>query len=149
MTTECRLLLISGSLRRHSTNTAVLRTACAAAPPGVEAKLYEGLGELPPFNPDDDGEVMPEAVAELRTEVRAADRAGPFDARVRRIAPRLVQEPVGLVDRRRPGGSLDGKPVCWANPSTRGALLAVSVAAHRAHVPRTQWWSKTRAWTCR
>jgi NAD(P)H-dependent FMN reductase len=39
MRTECRFLLISGSLRRNSTNTALLRTACAAAPPGVETVL--------------------------------------------------------------------------------------------------------------
>ena len=134
MTTECRLLLISGSLRRHSTNTAVLRTARAAAPPGVEAKLYEGLGELPPFNPDDDGEVLPEAVAQLRTEVRAADALGPFDARVRRIAPRLVQEPVGLVDRRRPGRIPRRQAGLLGQSVDPGRAPRVSVAAHRAHV---------------
>ncbi|MGH9164310.1 MAG: NAD(P)H-dependent oxidoreductase [Acidimicrobiales bacterium] len=34
-----RVLLISGSLRTGSTNTAVLRTAVAVAPAGVEASL--------------------------------------------------------------------------------------------------------------
>jgi NAD(P)H-dependent FMN reductase len=38
-----RVLLISGSLRRGSTNTALLATAREVAPAGVEAILYDGL----------------------------------------------------------------------------------------------------------
>ena len=52
----CRLLLISGSLRSASTNTAALRTARAVAPAGVEVTVYEGLERRPPYNPDDDAE---------------------------------------------------------------------------------------------
>jgi NAD(P)H-dependent FMN reductase len=124
MTTECRLLMISGSLRRNSTNTAVLRTACAAAPRGAEAELYEGLGELPHFNPGDDGEVMPPAVAQLRTAVRTADAlilstpeyAGSLPGSFKNLLDWLIGDDQA--------GSLDGKSVCWANPSTRGARLA-------------------------
>src|SRR5437763_13340337 len=54
-----RILLISGSLRDGSTNTAALRTAQAAAPEGVETELYAGLATLPHFNPDDDYEPLP------------------------------------------------------------------------------------------
>ncbi len=49
-----RLLLIAGSLRAGSTNIALLRTMEALAPAGVTTLLYEGLGRLPHFNPDDD-----------------------------------------------------------------------------------------------
>ena len=67
--------MISGSLRQGSTNTAVLRTASALAPDGVETTLYDGMGRLPHFNPDDDREGAPvhPAVAELRAAVAAAD----------------------------------------------------------------------------
>jgi NAD(P)H-dependent FMN reductase len=70
-----RVLLISGSLRAGSTNTAVLRTALDVAPAGIEAVLYEGMATLPHFNPDDDAEGAPvhPAVAELRAQVAAAD----------------------------------------------------------------------------
>jgi len=53
MTSTRRVLLISGSLRARSTNTAVLRTAQALAPDGIVAFLYHGLATLPHFNPDD------------------------------------------------------------------------------------------------
>ncbi len=47
-----RLLAISGSLRRDSTSSAALRAAAAAAPAGVQVEVYEGLRELPHFDPD-------------------------------------------------------------------------------------------------
>ena len=68
-----RVLLVSGSLRGRSTNTAALRTAAAAIVPGVEAVLYEGVSGLPHFNPDDDSDPLPGAVADLRSQIRTAD----------------------------------------------------------------------------
>jgi NAD(P)H-dependent FMN reductase len=72
---HCRILLISGSLRAGSTNTALLRTACEVAPDGIETRLYDGLAGLPHFNPDDDAEGLPvdAAVAALRAAIHAAD----------------------------------------------------------------------------
>jgi NAD(P)H-dependent FMN reductase len=69
------ILLISGSSRDGSTNAAVLRTAAALAPEGVEAVLYAGIGELPLFNPDADREGAPidERVAAMRAAVASAD----------------------------------------------------------------------------
>jgi NAD(P)H-dependent FMN reductase len=72
--TRCRILLVSGSLRAGSTNSALVRTARAATPPDVEAVVYGGLGTLPWFNPDDDPEGGPvhPAVADLRAQLAAA-----------------------------------------------------------------------------
>jgi NAD(P)H-dependent FMN reductase len=72
---EVTLLLISGSLRTRSTNTAALRTAARLAPDGVHTPLYDGMGELPHFNPDDDveGAEPHPAVAELRAAIAEAD----------------------------------------------------------------------------
>ncbi len=69
------ILLISGSSRDGSTNAAVLRTAAADAPAGVETILYDGIGALPLFNPDDDHEGAPvdERVAAMRAAVAGAD----------------------------------------------------------------------------
>jgi chromate reductase len=71
------VLLISGSLRNGSTNTATLRTIQAIAPSEISADLYDGMGRLPHFNPDADREgdsVHPE-VARLRERSHAADAA--------------------------------------------------------------------------
>jgi chromate reductase len=69
------LLLISGSLREGSTNTAVLTTAAELAGDGVTTALYGGMADLPHFNPDDDreGEPVHAAVADLRAQIAAAD----------------------------------------------------------------------------
>jgi NAD(P)H-dependent FMN reductase len=67
-----RILAISGSLQRRSLNTALLRAAHALAPPGIEVQIYDGLGALPHFNPDDERDGASPAVADLRAELAAA-----------------------------------------------------------------------------
>lgn len=67
------VLLLSGSTRLGSTNTAVLRTAPAVAPAGVATSLYRGMADLPAFNPDDDHGPLPTAVGELRQQLTGAD----------------------------------------------------------------------------
>jgi chromate reductase, NAD(P)H dehydrogenase (quinone) len=67
-----RLLALSGSLRAASTNTAALEALSRLAPAGVEILLYRELGALPLFNPDDDEEAPPQAVAGLRALVGSA-----------------------------------------------------------------------------
>ena len=67
------ILGISGSLRAQSSNADVLRAAAALVPPGVRLTLFQGLGALPPFNPDLDGEVAPPHVEVLREMVGWAD----------------------------------------------------------------------------
>ncbi|HET7445913.1 MAG TPA: NADPH-dependent FMN reductase [Solirubrobacterales bacterium] len=70
-----QILLVSGSLRGASTNSALLRTAAAVAPEGVTTTLYEDLAGLPHFNPDDDAEgiEVPAPVAALRARLGEAD----------------------------------------------------------------------------
>jgi chromate reductase, NAD(P)H dehydrogenase (quinone) len=70
-----RLLAISGSLRRASTNTAVLEALARLAPEGVKALVYRELAELPPFNPDNDVDdrPKPEPVERLRALIGASD----------------------------------------------------------------------------
>lgn len=69
------ILAISGSLRARSSNTELLRAAALLAPPTMRVTLYEGLADVPPFNPDldEEGAVPPPAVQALRTLVAAAD----------------------------------------------------------------------------
>jgi chromate reductase, NAD(P)H dehydrogenase (quinone) len=69
-----RILAISGSLRRDSYNTALLRAAEELLEPGDTLELWQGLREVPPFDQDEDGvEPAPPAVQSLRDAVAAAD----------------------------------------------------------------------------
>jgi chromate reductase len=67
-----RILAISGSLRRDSHNTALLRAAAELLPPEVEVAVYERLGELPPFNEELVAD-RPAAAQHLWDEVAASD----------------------------------------------------------------------------
>ena len=66
-----KVLAISGSLRRIS-SSALLRAAILLAPKGMEITLYEGLGSLPHFNPDLEGQEPP-SVLDFRAWLQAAD----------------------------------------------------------------------------
>jgi NAD(P)H-dependent FMN reductase len=121
MSTDVRLLLISGSLRLQSTNTAALRSAVRVAPEGIRAVLFSGLADLPHFNPDDDGERLPPAAGELRAEIRQADAllfstpeyAGALPGSFKNLLDWTIGDDQP--------GSIYGKPVAWINVSPRGA----------------------------
>jgi NAD(P)H-dependent FMN reductase len=114
---SCRILLIGGSLRTGSTNTAVLNTAASLAPLGVTAHVYRGLAELPHFNPDDDREPLPPAAAQLRALLAEADAvlfstpeyAGSLPGSFKNLLDWTV------------GGGLYEKPVGFINASPFGA----------------------------
>ena len=57
-----KLIAISGSLRAESSNTAVLRAAARLAPSNVSIIMFDGIADLPFFNPDLDGDSPPEPV---------------------------------------------------------------------------------------
>ncbi len=64
-----RCLTISGSLRTVSSNTTVLRAAARLVSAQFDVSLYEGLAQLPHFNPDLDVDPAPEGVAALRAQL--------------------------------------------------------------------------------
>jgi chromate reductase, NAD(P)H dehydrogenase (quinone) len=66
------ILAISGSLRKLSHNTGLLRAAAEQAPEGISIELYEDLEALPPFNEDRESDPGP-VVEELRRRIREAD----------------------------------------------------------------------------
>jgi NAD(P)H-dependent FMN reductase len=116
-----RILLIPGSLRRQSTNVAVLRTAQMVAAGEVAALLFTGLGALPWFSPDDDEDPLDPAVADLRAQIRAADAllfstpeyAGALPGAFKNLLDWTVGDDQP--------GSIYEKPVGWINASPRGA----------------------------
>jgi NAD(P)H-dependent FMN reductase len=119
-----QLLLVSGSLRRCSTNTSVLRTLRDLAPFGLTCVLYERLGDLPHFNPDVDGQPLHPVVADLRTQIHDAgaivfstpEYAGALPGSIKNLLDWTIGD-----DHAR---SIHQKPVAWINASPRGATAA-------------------------
>jgi len=68
------ILVISGSLRAGSYNTALAKAFKALAPAGVSAEVLDPaeLGALPLFNQDMEAS-FPEAVTKLKDSIKAAD----------------------------------------------------------------------------
>ena len=67
------ILALSGSLRAASTNSALLAALQRNAPSDCRVTIYGGLGRLPIFNPDDEGERTPLEARELIDAVTGAD----------------------------------------------------------------------------
>ena len=68
-----RVLAISGSLRKDSYNTMLLRALPAIAPADMEFDYFDGLDEVPLYNEDLDGDPAPPAVARLREAIETHD----------------------------------------------------------------------------
>jgi chromate reductase, NAD(P)H dehydrogenase (quinone) len=107
-----KVLLISGSTRAGSTNTAALVTAAALAPGGVTTVLYRGLADLPAFNPDLDGDDVPEPVAELRREIEGVDAVLFCTPEYAGTLPGSFKN---LLDWTVGGAQIYEKPVAWIN----------------------------------
>jgi NAD(P)H-dependent FMN reductase len=134
--TGVRLLLVSGSTRRGSTNAGALRTVKAMAPDAVSAVLYEGLADLPAFNPDDDYEPLHPAVSNLRREIAASD-AVLFSTP--EYAGALPGSFKNLLDWTVGGGEIYRKPVAWINVAAegRGTNAEASLATVLGYVGAT------------
>ena len=115
-----QILLVTGSTRASSGNTAALRTVQAVAPEGIEADLYDDLAALPAFNPDDDHDPLPPPVRDLRQRIMAADA---ILFCVPEYAGTLPGSLKNLLDWTVGGGEMDGKRAAWINvaPGGRGS----------------------------
>lgn len=68
-----KILAISGSLRASSTNTAILRAMVKLAPDSINISIYDGLGNLPYFNPEIDGDNVIASVKDWRYRLKDSD----------------------------------------------------------------------------
>jgi chromate reductase len=130
------VVLISGSTRSGSTNTAALRTAAALEVQGVAATLWDRLVDVPAFVPDDDVEPPP-VVRELRGLLASADAvvfctpeyAGSLPGSLKNVLDWLVGS-----------GELYRKPVAWITVAHPGrgegarATLATVVGYEGAEI---------------
>lgn len=124
-----RILAISGSLRRDSHNTALLRAAAAELPPGVELTIHDGLKEIPPFD-EDDLAAVPAPVQRLRDEVAAADAVLVSTPEYNHSIPGQLKNALDWLSRPLAESPLRGKPAAVIGASTGmfGAVWAQAEA---------------------
>ena len=113
-----RILGISGSLRRDSHNTNLLRAAALSLPPGVELELFDGLGDLPHYNTDIDGDPAREPVARLREAIAEADGVLISTPEFNASIPGVLKNALDWASRPFPDNALRGKPVAVVGAST-------------------------------
>ncbi len=119
-----RILGISGSLRRDSHNTNLLRAAAEAAGPDIELELYDGLKEIPPYDEDDDVHPRPESVARLNAVIEGADAVLFATPEYNASIPGQLKNAIDWVSRPVATNALRNKPVAVVGAST-GAFGAV------------------------
>ena len=125
-----KVLGISGSLRRDSYNTALLRNA------PLELDLWDGLKTIPPYDEDDDVEPAPPAVAQLRAAVAGADAILFATPEYNASIPGQLKNAVDWLSRPRATSVLRNKPVAVVGAST-GAFGAVWAQAELRKVLAT------------
>jgi chromate reductase len=120
-----RVLALSGSLRRESLNTRLLRAAEELGGPGVELELYHGLGEVPPFSQDLEHD-QPGPVHELRRAITAADAVLIATPEYNGSIPGQLKNALDWVSRPLADSPFRGKPtaVIGASTSAYGAMWA-------------------------
>jgi chromate reductase len=119
------VLAISGSLRRGSYNTQVLRAA-ARLLPDVEFTLFDGLKEVPPYDEDDDVQPAPAAVARLRDAIAGADAVFFSTPEYNSSLPGQLKNAIDWASRPLATNVLRNKPVAVVGASTSafGAVWA-------------------------
>ena len=124
-----RVLVIAGSLRAGSYNAALARAARTLAPEGMELELYEGLGDIPPYDQDvdQDGIETPPAVADLRSRIAGADALLVVTPEYNGSVPGGLKNAIDWASARHRGSWLRNKTVAIAGASTGnyGAIWAL------------------------
>jgi chromate reductase, NAD(P)H dehydrogenase (quinone) len=119
-----RILAISGSLRRASSNSALVNAAVRVAPPDVTISIYRELADLPPFNPDLDGEVAPPPVAVFRAALQASDAVLISSPEYAHGVPGVLKNALDWVVS---SGEVVDKPIALVNASTRATYAWASL----------------------
>jgi chromate reductase len=119
-----KVLAISGSLRRDSYNTKLLRAAEELFPPEVDFVLYQGVKEVPPYDEEDDVQPAPMAVAALRSAIGEADAILFATPEYNSSIPGSLKNALDWVSRPVATNPLRNKPVAVVGAST-GAFGAV------------------------
>jgi len=142
-----RVLGISGSLRRDSHNSSLLRHAGELfEAEGVEFEVYDGLRDIPPYDADDDVEDAPAAVSRIREAVREADAVFFSTPEFNSSIPGTLKNALDWVSRPLATNPIRNKPVgvigastgmfgaVWAQAELRKVLAAMGARVAEGEV---------------
>lgn len=142
-----RVLGISGSLRRDSLNSALLRAAAERLPAGAELTTFERLRDIPPYDADLEPGAVPDAARELREAIRAADAVVVATPEYNHSIPGVLKNALDWASRPAGHSALNGKPAAvvgastgmfgavWAQAETRKVLGALGGRVLEAELP--------------
>ena len=143
-----RVLGISGSLRRDSLNSALLRAAAERLPGGAELVEFDRLADVPPYDEDvESHEPTADAVRELRDAVRQADAVLIATPEYNHSIPGQLKNALDWVSRPAGQSALNGKPAAaigasksmfggvWAQAELRKVLGAMGGRVIEAELP--------------
>lgn len=142
-----KVLGISGSLRRESHNSALLRAAGERLPAGAELIPYERLADIPPYDEDVEVHAVPEPVLELRQAILAADAVLIATPEYNHSIPGQLKNALDWVSRPAGQSALNGKPAAvigastgmfgavWAQAELRKVLGAMGGRVIEAELP--------------
>lgn len=119
-----KLLAISGSARRESTNTALLLAMKDLAPDGMEISVFHRLDALPVFSPDLEGEKTPLQVIDFLGLVSAADGIVISSPEYIHAIPGGLKNAIDWMVSR---SEIIGKPIALAHASHRGDDMLASL----------------------
>ncbi|MGL4609146.1 MAG: NADPH-dependent FMN reductase [Trueperaceae bacterium] len=118
------LLGISGSLRKTSSNTTLLKAAQQLTPTGTKLSLYANLASLPHFNPDVEETALPTSIGEFRQHINKADGLVISTPEYAHGVPGSLKNALDwLVG----GAEFIGKPVLLLNASSRSSYAQASL----------------------
>jgi len=141
------ILGISGSLRRESSNTRLLRAAAAKVPPGARLRVYDALSEIPPFNEDHETQPAGPALGRLRAEIAVADAVLISTPEYNGSVPGQLKNALDWISRPLQTNPLRGRPVAvvgassgifgavWAQADLRRVLTAIGAAVLDEELP--------------
>src|SRR5436309_273156 len=142
-----RILGISGSLRRDSHNTKLLRAAAEVLPEDAELEIWDGLKDVPPYDEDDDGAAAPAEVERLRAALAAADAVLFSTPEYNSSVPGQLKNALDWASRPFATNTLRNKPVAvvgassgafgavWAQAELRKVLAATGARVVDGEVP--------------
>src|SRR3981189_891763 len=123
--TQLRLLGLSGSLRRASNSTAVLRGLQDALAPKARLDIFSPHGR-PLYNEDEDGEHAPESVRALRSAIETTDGVIMISPEYNHGMSGVLKNSLDWASRPYGRSVLRGKPVLTrtASPAFTGGVRA-------------------------
>jgi chromate reductase len=113
-----KVLAISGSLRRDSHNTELLRAAAELLPPSVELEIFDGLKAVEPYDEDDDQGAGPAGARHLREAISSADAVLIATPEYNSSIPGQLKNAIDWASRPLRSNALWGKPVAVVGAST-------------------------------